>query len=236
MFASALFWTSEPLTDAVYVVNENEKYECMHGMWWREMPCGRSDTSKELGALLHAIDARLRVATGDPHPLKERSLPKYQAKFVDEEIAALLARKKAEEAARIQIDPSRLAGIRSAAARTREALLTDEERADDEALSVAEGASQPRPESKLQSQPELAPKEEARGANEALGLSGEQLGLLASLLANETPQTKDSLFLTLAVDAINEAFLDVVGDTVVEFDGEVPVLVEDYADDVRAAL
>ncbi len=230
MFASALFWTPVPHSDATYVISDSEKFVCENGMWWRELPCRRAETSKEIGALLHAIDARLRVATGDPHPLKERSLPKYQAKFVDEGIAALLARKKAEEAARIRIDPSRLAGIRSAAARTREALLTDEERADDAVLSVAERAPQPQPK------PELEPKEEARGADDALGLSGEQLELLVSLLAGEVPQTKDSLFLTLAVDAINEAFLDVVGDTVVEFDGETPVLVEDYADDVRAAL
>ena len=41
----------------------------------------------------------------------------------------------------------------------------------------------------------------------------------------------------LMVDAINEALFDLLGDTAIEFgaDGE-PQLVEDYAEDVRAAL
>ena len=39
------------------------------------------------------------------------------------------------------------------------------------------------------------------------------------------------------VDAINEALFDLLGDTAIEFgaDGE-PQLVEDYVEDVRAAL
>lgn len=230
MFASALFWAPERHPNTIYVVSDSEKFECRGGIWMRELPCRRAETSKELGTLLHAIDARLRVATNDSHPLKQRALPKYQAKFVDEAIAALLMRRKAEEAARIRIDPSRLASIRSAAARTREALLTDEERVEDTNVSASMDLSK----SQSQAQPQL--EKEPCVPNDALGLNSEQMELLQSLLAGEKPQKTDSLFVTLAVDAINEAFLDVVGDTVVEFDGETPVLVEDYADDVRAAL
>lgn len=41
---------------------------------------------------------------------------------------------------------------------------------------------------------------------------------------------------SLAVDRINEALFEHIGDTVIEFEGEDPHLVEDYADDVRKAL
>ena len=41
---------------------------------------------------------------------------------------------------------------------------------------------------------------------------------------------------SLAADGINEALFDIIGDTVIEFEGDVPRIVEDYADDVREAL
>ncbi|MFC2706012.1 MAG: tellurite resistance TerB C-terminal domain-containing protein [Olsenella profusa] len=42
--------------------------------------------------------------------------------------------------------------------------------------------------------------------------------------------------MSLAVDTINELLFDLVGDTVIAFDGDEPYLVEDYAEDVREAL
>lgn len=219
MYPSALFWAPEPHADTVYVASEAESYVCERGFWWRVCPCRRMYTSKELGALLHAIDARMRLAMSDAHPLKERPLPKYQGKFIDDQISALLERKKAEEAARIDIDRGALGSIRSAATRTREALLTDDEREDEEELSI------PTPE----------PVVAVPTQSSSLGLDDDQAQLLQDLVEGRVPEG-DALFLTLAVDAINEVFLDVVGDTVIEFDGAAPVLVEDYAQDVRDAL
>ena len=227
MFPSAIFWAPTLHEDVRFELCEHEVYTCERGFWWRELPCRRADTSKEIGALLHAIDTRMRIAVGDPHPLKARSLPKYQAKFVDEEIASHFARKEAEEAARIHIDRSSLVGIRSAAVRTQEALLTDEEREDDATSDVAVGVAE---EPVV---PAVA-QEQVAETGQAQQIPHSDL-LLALLNHTDLPQT-DELYLTLAVDAINEVFLDIVGDTVVEFSGNTPVLVEDYIDDVREAL
>ena len=238
MFPSAYFWAPSVHEDTRFEVSEYETFVCDRGFWWRELPCRRSDTSKEIGALLHAIDTRMRIAVGDPHPLKARALPKYQAKFVDEEIANHIARKEAEEAARIHIDRSSLVGIRSASVRTQEALLTDEEREDDaarNAVAVPEAVA----EVTVQSAERLGGA--VASAEPVMTEASEEgqiphVDLLRALLDDtDLPQT-DELYLTLAVDAINEAFLDIVGDTVVEFCGNVPVLVEDYVDDVREAL
>ncbi len=221
MFPSAVFWSEKRHEDVRFEVSDWEAFVCERGFWWHELPCRRTETSRELGALLHAIDCRMRVATNDPHTLKPRSLPKYQGKFVDEEIAALLERRAAEEAARVTIDWSSLGGIRSASVRMREALLTDEEREE---------------EVELPPQPELETAV-ASSSTSSLGLDDAQLSLLWALLG-ERPMPTDggAMFLSLAADAINEAFLDVVGDTVIEFDGDVPVLVPDYEQDVRDAL
>ena len=71
--------------------------------------------------------------------------------------------------------------------------------------------------------------------SDALGLSEDETALLRTLLDGrgyDGPGNVD-----LMVDAINEALFDLLGDTAIEFgaDGE-PQLVEDYAEDVRAAL
>ena len=42
--------------------------------------------------------------------------------------------------------------------------------------------------------------------------------------------------LSLVVDSINEKLFDVVGDAVIEYEGDDPVLVEDYLEDVREIL
>ncbi len=237
MYSSAVYWSPEPHIDVEYEVSDAETFTCDRGFWWRVRPCRHMDTSKELGSLLHAIDTRMRLAVGDSHPLKARPLPKYQAKFVDDEIAAHLARKAAVEAAQIHIDRKSLGNIRSAAVRTREALLTDEERGE-EVVAPVVAVSNAMVEAPLEAAVAAPPVGESTPlASNALGLTAEQLDLLRSLVAGEKPERCDALFLSLAVDAINEAFLDVVGDTVLEFDeDDQPVLVEDYVDDVREAL
>ncbi|MDO4797603.1 MAG: TerB N-terminal domain-containing protein [Coriobacteriales bacterium] len=231
MFPSAVFWSERPHEDMRFAVSAWEAYVCERGFWWRELPCRRTETSRELGSLLHAIDCRMRVATGDAHALKPRPLPKYQGKFVDEEIAALLELRAAQEAARVTIDWSSLGGIRSASVRMREALLTDEERADEVPVPESNKAVEPEPPIEVASAGAGAPSESA------LGLDATQLSLLRALLGEEPmPVDGGALFLSLAVDAINEAFLDIVGDTVIEYEGDMPVLVADYEPDVRDAL
>lgn len=224
MFPSAVFWTGKRHEDVRYEASAGEVYICSRGFWTREYPCRRTDKSKELGALLHAIDARTRLAFGDAHPLKEKPLPKYQAKFVDEEIEAYLARKKAAEAAHIRIDRNSLAGIRNASIRTQEALLTE----DDMDIEPAE---------KPKAAPQVVVEVQAqRAPANTLGLSEEHLQLLLALLDGSPLEQYDDMFLTLAADSINEALLDEIGDTVVEFDGGSPVLVEDYIQDVKDLL
>lgn len=44
------------------------------------------------------------------------------------------------------------------------------------------------------------------------------------------------LMLAIEIDAINEALYDEIGDTVIEFDGDTPELVEDYIDDIKQIL
>ena len=86
----------------------------------------------------------------------------------------------------------------------------------------------------------LVPADEGQGGKDAAdsyGLDAMQVALLRALLAGAPiPAATPGQPLTLVVDALNEALFDLVGDTVVEFDGDAPLLVADYADDVRQLL
>ena len=42
--------------------------------------------------------------------------------------------------------------------------------------------------------------------------------------------------MSVVADSINEKLFDLVGDAVIEFDGDEPLLIEDYLDDIREAL
>jgi len=62
------------------------------------------------------------------------------------------------------------------------------------------------------------------------------VALLESLVQGRGLPSSSSGFLSLEVDSINDVFLDLVGDTVLEFDDAGVVLVEDYVEDVAEAL
>ena len=144
MFSSAVFWSEEPHPDAVYELDDIDRYTCARGRWYWEGYHGTHDRSAELGRVLRIVDQRLRDAIGYEHPLAPKPAPKYLAKIVDREIEARLAWEREQEARTIHVDLSQLAGIRAAASVTREALLVDEEREDSPARTLdAENAVNP---------------------------------------------------------------------------------------------
>ena len=222
MFASAVFYPGGKHADCVYHLGETRTYECRGGIWTCTALHDGGGRSAKLGQVLRAVDRQLRAALDYPHPLKERGDPKYLTQLIDREIRDYLTWRKAHAPVRVEIDLSKLAGIRSAAAVTREALLVDEEREDEEPAATVAAPAAPEP---AQARAEKS---------DALGLTPEEQSLLEDLLAGRAPRTASA---DLLVDAVNEKLFDLVGDTVVEFDDTgAPALVEDYVDDVREAL
>ena len=114
--------------------------------------------------------------------------------------------------------------------RTQEALLTEDEMDIEPSVNPE---ARPQVVVEVQAQPQA--QAQTPSAN-TFGLSEEHLQLLLALLDGSPLEQYDDMFLTLAADAINEALLDEIGDTVVEFDGERPALVEDYIQDVKDML
>lgn len=232
MFASAVFYPGERHPDCAYDLDETCRFECRGGIWTRRGLHDGGGRSARLGQILRAVDRQLRAALDYPHPLKDRADPKYLVRMIDREASDYLDWRRAHAPRRIDIDLSKLAGIRSTAAQTREALLVDEERAEAPEAAPVAAAPEPAPEPTPAPAPEPTPAP-APAAAAPLGLTAEELALLRTLLSGgAAPAGAD-----LLVDSVNEKLLDLVGDTVLEFDDSgTPSLIEDYVEDVRDAL
>ena len=219
------------------------RYRCRNGMWTCERVFGEVGSSAKLGDVLRAAERGLVRAPGTPEggdgaaagaPAAGGTtgevaahMPKYLEKIVDEEVAAWAAWEEGRRRHEVTVDLSRLAGIRRAAAATREALLIDEEREGaprDAGDRARPRAPQPGPE------PAAARTPEPPADDGACPLRHEQAAFLRALLAGEPPAAGN---VDLMADEVNEALLDLLGDTAVEFGAAGPIIVEDYRDEIE---
>lgn len=130
MFASAVFFDPVRHPDTEVALNPLCRFRCKDGLWTCDRLHGSRSRSAKLGEAMRAIDRALRRACDYPHPLKDEKIPRYLEQIVEREVAAWVAWSEAHAPRRIDIDLSKLSGIRAVAAETREALLIDEERED----------------------------------------------------------------------------------------------------------
>lgn len=222
--------------------------------------------NRALGDILHDIDGILRehfpivsqIMPRFPEYISDRELAGFVKEVLDE-------REKAEEEKnRIHIDFSKLQDIRDDAAETREALLTDEEKEMMPAPSAPAVPSGPslwdqmmndlpdelkvlppylahlarKPVKTEESTPEKT-KQHIEEKPAAAGKTKDEDFLLHALLYGgdwKSWAKAKHVKLAMLADRINERFMDEIGDTVIEFDGEEPVLVEDYIDDLKEQI
>lgn len=184
MFASAVFFAPERHEDCEYRLDPIHIYRCQNGFWECMRIHSSRQKSSKLGEMMRACDQRLRLALDPAHPLKEEKVPKYLAKFIDDEIVAWLSWDAAHQPVKIDIDLSQLGHIRSAAAQTREALLIDEER-EDGASAEAEAADSGQPEAEpvTDANVEAVVAPIRQDLTDEPTISTEQFGVVAPLLA-----------------------------------------------------
>ena len=251
MFGSAVFFEPARHADTVYELDEIHRYRCERGLWTCERFHGSRSRSPKLGSVMRTVDRSLREKLDPEHPLKDDGkAPKYLQKIIDQEIETWCTWSDTHAPVHIDIDLSQLAGIRSAAAETREALLIDEEREDNDTHAAEKTKTDASSERTREQRIPLDSKKGvvapvfcaetqslSEGSRETAGqLSSEQTSYLRALLDGNYSQT-GAASEDLLVDAINEALFDLIGDTVIEYgpDGN-PQLIEDYREDVEGIL
>lgn len=238
MFQNAVFYDDRRHPSTTYRLPDGRTYLCKDGRWTltrRERP----SRGPRLGAIAKAVDACMREETGACAPLKRPSLPQYMERIVKDEVSSAAAWEHAHAMRPLSFDVSRIAGIRTAASRTCEALLVEEERegfgrgkdASDE-IATPSGAS----EGRLEIHGDC---EETAGTDEAQSLlDAHQRDWLAAVLASDSQAAARAARASgttedLMADAVNEALFDLLGDTAVEAADGRYAAIEDYREDLE---
>lgn len=218
MFSSAVFYDRMKCEDREYIVNDIRQYECRDGKWTCRRMLGNGGTSRELGAMIKAIDCRMRERYEYKSPLKPEKTTKILSSLIEKEIDRWLETKRKNTAPKIVIDTSKLQGIRIAASITRDKLIVEE---DIEENPVEVKMTEPAAEEKESILTEIEER------------------FLCCLLNEEAyePLLKENgMMLSVLVDTINEKLFDQFSDTVIVFEDEVPELIEDYREELKGLL
>ena len=218
---NAIYYLKEKPADRTCDLTECRSYRCRDGDW-TERTYHKTDKDRWQG-FLHETDLLLRRYLKTGRYLKEKEEEQWAAPFINQVIEA--DRQDALAAARpkINIDLTGLEQIRRDALTTQNSLLTEEDR--------------------LQSAAEEAPSAVCEPALPAelpdIPLDPVQQQILRTLLTGGSPEEllrSHHLMPSLVADAVNEALFDEIGDTVLDCDGDVLSLVEDYKEELAQLL
>lgn len=231
MFGSAVFFDRKKYPDYEYKINDINIYRCKNGIWSCEKYYGSRGKNRELGAIIKAVDVVMRRKYDFKTQLKDTDTTKIILSTIEKETDKLLEIKKAKEAAVINIDMSKLNGIRRAAESTRDKLIVDTD--DDFYFDIAETA--PKPEEK----PLAAEAAPAVRTQTETPLSETEYEFMHRLLYGGDYKAylkEKGLMLSVVVDSVNEKLYDDFGDTVMLFDGAEPELIEDYIEELKGIV
>ena len=234
-----LYYEKQKREEITYELNSSRFYRFKRGEW-RE--CGYQMfyfDKRLLTGLLKETDRRLRLYLKTGHPLKERKEAAWAVPYIEAVIEADRQAKIKAARPKITIDFSGLDKIRQDALETQDSLLTEEENpaaAVDNALCKNSDASMP-PESAVPTEPSSTDIRDSTSipSGISLPLDDMQIQLLQMLLRGEPVQELIAAqhgMPSVIADAINEALFDLIGDTVVECDGETITIIEDYREDI----
>ena len=256
---------SKKRKSVTYKLNPSRTYLFKRDRWYEVAHQNYDIDRKIIVNLLQETDRRLRLYLKTGHPLKERKEAAWAVPYIEAVIEADRKAKLEAARPKISIDFSGLDKIRKDALETQDSLLTEEETmGSPKAASkqtenskhtgtpeyggdaIPDAASIPIPAAvpSTASMPSAAtPSGSAFGASGPSGVSvpldDMQMQLLRMLLRGEPVQELIAAqhgMPSVIADAINEALFDLIGDTVVECDGETITLVEDYRDNIIGIL
>lgn len=222
--SNSLFYHKEVHEDCVYALSPIEVYRCTGGVWTcTGMALYSKDyTSPDIGILLKAIDCVARKMHGIVPELLKPPIRETWNKLIISEFKSYLLEqeyiKKEKQRKSVKIDRSLLAGIRSDSDDTREKLMTDDERGEEET----------EPENHVD---ELSPAEEKK--NPFSPLQTEFLSVILSGGNLKAFAKSNGCFVSGLADEINEITLELLGDTAVDCDGSSAEIIEDYINDIK---
>ena len=249
MFRSAVFHDHRNYRSYDYAVSPVKVFRCRDGIWMLEMYREDGQYKKLFGNICREMERQARQQLHLGRTLKDSSVsPAVEEMTADlvreymeerEERAAAeakAAKEAAREAARkamldsVKIDMSLLGEIRRDAAETRDSLIVEEENV----FPETETAPAAEPEAEKPKSTQAAP-----AALPDTPLDPEEYFFLHALLYGEEWRSRlkeRHIQLSMLADGINEKMMDLIGDTVIEFSGDSPEIIEDYTEDLREMI
>lgn len=249
LFESAVFYDRKKYTDYTYEITDSHKYYCKNGRWYCEKYYGNKK-SKQLGDILKSIDSIMREKLDTGYPVGSPCETKWILSIINKEIDSLIENKKKNTAPKIEIDVSKLAGIRKAADITRDRLLTEEERDISEESTVIPEAVYDETDEVTEipgavtffgsyenvsvENSETAVSDVSVASENNTSLDDNEYGFLHSLLYGGSFDSR--IMPSILADSVNEKLFDEFGDVVIIFEGDTPVIIEDYAEDLKGMI
>lgn len=229
MFKAAVFYDYKRYRDYEYKISETLKYTCKQGHWSRERLFGYRAESKELGALFKNIDAAFRNHLGIKPEIKRITENKIYSEIIQAELLRLNEIKKQKSFEAVEIDFTKLDGIREAAEITKNKLIVEMD--EEEITQSVSETPLDGGESKVQ---DIATKGENFLCDITLG--DIELYFLSCLLRGEDYMNelkKQGVMVSVISDSVNDTLYELFDDTVIEFNGDLPKIVEDYKEDLK---
>ena len=247
-----------------YVLSDSRSYHYRNGAWQMKAYEKLSFDRRILQGFLRETDARLRRYLKTGRYLRENPADEWVIPFADEVIGS--DKRALIEAAKpkITIDLSRLDRIRSDAVLTRDSLLTEEERGEEPhpaevsrhisaaglmaeaeraetAFSFAENGIPEEEENAKDAAKSggSAPSAGPEAGTDRIPLDDVQFRILRALLSGQDASEiirETHQLPSVVADAVNEAFFDRIGDTVLMSEDDRLIFVEDYIEDVEQLL
>lgn len=265
-FAGAVFYQPDQLPERMVELDAERAFYCLGNKYsWRGfVPLIRQKT--ELNTFLHEVDRLVRQLYHLGRPLKPRALEKDYTDAIVRGIKNFQAQEEEARKPKVEINLQSLDQIRQDASVTRDSLLTEEEKQEEQAekkqgpeekSEPEEGPAdlrkplpdQPAPE---ESQPvpkepvgqngsdEISAPEDTGGGDSSKLLAPAEEFFVRALLENKPWKDylrQHHLMASILADQINDKLFDEIGDTVIEFNEDnQPEIVPDYKEDLKEIL
>ena len=237
MFETAVFYDRLKFSGYEYVMTDIRRYKRSNGAWSCERYIGGK--SSRLGDIIKTIDAAMRIKYNLPETIKTEGTTKLLSSVIDREITALLEEKKRNERPEVKIDVRLLGSIRKASDITKSRLIVEDEaekeQGEDVQLDIftAVRDAAPAAAAPLLITPVVSTP---RGD---LPLDSAECEFLRCLLNGEPfdgAAAASGRMLSVIADAVNEKLFDAFADTVIVFEGDTPVLIEDYTEELKGLI
>ncbi|MBD5432046.1 MAG: hypothetical protein HDR42_00765 [Lactobacillus sp.] len=226
-FSRAILYNRVPHFDTFQVSSSRKFYQKNgHTYYQYFSPVARQRT--KINAVLHEIDRISRIEYQMGRKLKTNNLKPAIVLTIEQAVKEFHATEIEAQRPKIKINFDHLDKIRLDASKTRESLLTEEEKE----LELETNKEQEDSKRMVESQIE---RKQVIEKEIPYGLSKDEYFFLMALW-HQTSWKKElqqeHLMTSILVDSINEKLFDEIGDSLIEFNGDEPIIIEDYLPDL----